>query len=202
MTEAPARCGWANGEPAYLAYHDREWGRPEGNETKLLEKLCLEGFQSGLSWATILRKREGFREAFAGFEAERMAGFGEAEVERLLGNPGIVRHRAKILAAIGNARALRAMHEKGESLAALAWSFEPPPEERPAAMTADWLRANPISPRSAALSKALKAKGFAFVGPTTCYAFMQSEGIVNDHLDTCFCRAGCEAEREAFIRPK
>ncbi|WP_152045316.1 DNA-3-methyladenine glycosylase I [Aureimonas psammosilenae] len=196
------RCGWHGSDPAYTAYHDNEWGRPDGDETRLVEKLCLEGFQSGLSWATILKKRENFREAFAGFEPERMAEFGESEVERLLGNPGIIRHRAKIMAAINNAKALRAMHEQGESLGALVWSFEPAGTERPSHVDGEWLRANPQTPASLALSKALKARGFAFVGPTTAYAFMQSKGIVNDHLSTCFCRAECERDRKAFQRPR
>lgn len=195
------RCGWHGADAAYVRYHDAEWGRPDADETRLFEKLCLEGFQSGLSWSTILGKRDAFREAFAGFEPERLAAFGDADIERLLGNRGIVRHRGKIASAIGNAKALRAMRERGESLAGLVWGFEPPDGERPATVDTAWLRANPTTPASHALSKALKVRGFSFVGPTTMYAFMQSKGLVNDHVEGCFCRAACERERLAFKRP-
>lgn len=196
------RCGWHGMDAAYTHYHDTEWGRPDADETRLFEKLCLEGFQAGLSWSTILRKREAFRGGFAGFEAERLAGFGTAEVERLLGDPGIVRHRGKIESAINNARRVLEMRERGERFAAFVWSFEPAAAERPAAVNAAWVRANPETPASKRLSKALKARGFTFVGPTTCHAFMQSKGLVNDHVEDCFCRAECERERAAFRRPR
>ncbi|KAB0675825.1 DNA-3-methyladenine glycosylase I [Aureimonas leprariae] len=201
VEDARTRCGWHGADAAYTCYHDEEWGRPDADETRLFEKLCLEGFQAGLSWSTILRKREAFRAGFAGFDPERLARFGEADVERLLADPGIVRHRGKIESAINNARCLLAMRERGESFAAFLWSFEPPPGERPDRIDAAWVRANPETPASKRLSKALKARGFTFVGPTTAHAFMQSKGLVNDHVDECFCRAECERDREAFVRP-
>jgi DNA-3-methyladenine glycosylase I len=196
------RCGWHGADAAYTRYHDDEWGRPDADEARLFEKLCLEGFQAGLSWSTILRKREAFRAGLAGFEAEQLARFGAADVERLLGDPGIVRHRGKIESAINNARRLLDMREAGEPFAAFVWSFEPPAAERPAAVDAAWVRANPETPASKRLSKALKARGFTFVGPTTCHAFMQSKGLVNDHVEGCFGREECERERAAFVRPR
>lgn len=194
-------CPWPGGDPEYLSYHDAEWGRPVADETRLYEKLCLEGFQAGLSWLTILRKRPAFRDGFAGFDVERVAAFTEADVERLAGDAGIVRHRAKIASAVNNARRVRAMREAGLSFAAFLWSFEPPPAERPSRIDAAFLRANPATPASTRLSRALKARGFTFVGPGTAYAFMQSMGFVNDHLEGCFRRAPCEAERARFVRP-
>jgi len=195
------RCSWAGEQEDYIRYHDREWGRPSGDDVHLFEKICLEGFQSGLSWLTILRKRENFRAAFAGFDFRRVAEFGEADVERLLGDAGIVRHRGKIESTINNARRAVDLVEEAGSLAAFLWSFEPGPEERPARYDWDTLRQIAKTPASTALSKALKKRGWSFVGPTTMYAFMQSEGIVNDHVETCPCRAECEAERAAFARP-
>jgi len=175
------RCGWAGPDPDYLRYHDDEWGRPVRDEVGLFEKLCLEGFQSGLSWLTILRKREGFRAAFAGFDPERVAAFGPADVDRLLADAGIVRNRAKIEATIGNARALLAMDG---TLADLVWAAAPPP--RPAPVTFADVPAS--TPESAALSKELKRRGFRFVGPTTLYALMQACGVVDDHLAGCWRR--------------
>ena len=197
-----ARCGWSGADPLYRRYHDEEWGRPVVSTRALYEKLCLEGFQAGLAWITILRKREAFREQFEGFDIERVAGFGNREVERMLGDPRIVRHRGKIEAAIGNARAVRALEQReGRSFAALLWSFEPDAAERPESVTLDWIRANTVTPASNAMSKALRKAGLRFVGPTTCHAFMESMGIVNDHLEGCACRAPCEAERERLTRP-
>ena len=204
LTDRPdgrPRCRWHGGDAAYLRYHDAEWGRPVADETRLYEKLCLEGFQAGLSWLTILRKRAAFRAGFAGFDVDRVAAFTGSDVERLANDAGIVRHRAKILSAVGNARRVRAMREEGQPFAAFLWSFEPPASERPTAVDAAYLRANPATPASRRLAKALRARGFTFVGPTTVHAFMQSMGFVNDHVDGCFCRALCEAERARFVRP-
>jgi DNA-3-methyladenine glycosylase I len=192
------RCGWCLSAPDYVAYHDDEWGRPVTDDVALYEKICLEGFQSGLSWLTILRKRDGFRRAFAGFDPEAVARFGERDVERLLGDAGIVRHRGKIEATIANAAAtLRAKEEHG-SLAELVWSFEPPRRGRRAPRTLGDLPS--VTPESKALSKALKRLGFRFVGPTTAYAAMESLGLVNDHLAGCHARRACEEDRRA-LRP-
>jgi DNA-3-methyladenine glycosylase I len=196
------RCAWHANLPDYLHYHDHEWGRPIADDRRLFEKICLEGFQSGLSWLTILRKRENFRRAFAGFDFEKVARFGEADIERLLGDAGIIRHRGKIVSAINNARRAVELAEEKGSLAAYFWSFEPDPEERPATVTYQTLRANPTSPASVRLSKDLKRRGWSFVGPTTVYAHMQAMGLVNDHIEGCVCRAEIEAERVAFRRPK
>ena len=177
----------------YIAYHDEEWGRPVTDERRLLEKLCLEGFQSGLSWLTILRKREAFREAFAGFDAERLARLGSREVERLLGDAAIVRHRGKIEAAIANGRATLALREAGTTLADLIWSFRPAPVPARASL-AD---TPATTPESEALSRELKRRGFRFVGPTTVYSTMQACGLVNDHVAGCFVRAEVEREQRA-----
>lgn len=181
-------------DPLYFAYHDEEWGRPVLDERRLLEKLCLEGFQSGLSWLTILRKREAFREAFADFDPDRLARFGSRDVERLLGNAGIVRHRGKIEAAIANARATVALRES-TPLTQLIWSYRPGPTSAPTTL-AD-MRA--LAPESAALSRELKRRGFRFVGPTTLYSLMQACGLVNDHLAGCFVRAEVEHEQHAAL---
>ena len=195
------RCFWHGNLPDYIHYHDYEWGRPVADDRRLYEKICLEGFQSGLSWLTILRKRENFREAFAGFDFERVAEFTEADVERLLGNAGIVRHRGKIVSTINNARRARELVDEAGSLAAWFWKFEPAPEERPAVMDLAHLRANPTTAVSTRISKELKKRGWSFVGPTTVYAFMQAMGMVNDHIEGCACRAGVEAARADFRRP-
>ena len=191
------RCPWGADPPEYRAYHDDEWGRPVADDVRIYEKLCLEGFQSGLSWLTILRKREGFRRAFAGFEPEKVAAFGEADVARLLDDAAIVRHRGKIEAAVANARATLAVQADGGSLAALLWSFEPARRGRAAPVRLEDLA--PQTPESAALAKALRAYGFRFVGPTTAHAAMQSLGVVNDHLQSCHVRAACESERRRLI---
>jgi len=191
VSPEPQRC-WATSDPLYLAYHDEEWGRPVRDEHLLLERLCLEGFQSGLSWLTILRKRERFRTVFAEFRPERLAGFGEADVQRLMGDAGIVRNRAKIEATIANARATGALHDAGETLGELLWSFAPAaPAPTPRALG----DMPATTPESTALARELRRRGFRFVGPTTAYALMQACGIVNDHLAGCFVRADVEAER-------
>jgi DNA-3-methyladenine glycosylase I len=191
------RCAWAASAPEYVAYHDEEWGRPVVDDTRLYEKLCLEGFQSGLSWLTILRKRENFRRAFARFDPERVARFTEGDVGRLLADAGIVRHRGKIEATIANARATLVAQDEYGSLAALLWSFEPNRRRAPRAF-ADL---SSTTPESKACSKALLGLGFRFVGPTTVYATMQSVGVVNDHLVGCGMRTACEAARKVTPRP-
>lgn len=198
-----ARCSWCEGNDELTRYHDAEWGMPVIDDQRLLEKLCLEGFQSGLSWLTVLRKRARFREVFADFDPRAMAAMGEADVQRLLGDAGIIRHRGKIEAALTNARALvRLWDEHGPSaLARLAWGFEPAPAARPARVTREVIVAMPQTAESKALSKELKRRGFAFVGPTTCYAFMQAMGLVNDHEDGCARRAVVERARAALARP-
>jgi len=195
------RCWWHGGQADYCAYHDDEWGRPLADDRRLFEKLCLEGFQAGLSWLTILRKRDNFRAAFAGFDFERLAGFGERDAERLAQDAGIVRHRGKIASTINNARRACELVEAEGSLAAYVWRFEPPPEARPPRLDRAALLRMPTTPESKALSKDLKKRDWSFVGPTTVYAFMQATGLVNDHLEGCFCRAEVEAERAAFLRP-
>ena len=191
MTE-PKRCWWA-ADPDYVVYHDEEWGRPVRDERGLYEKLCLEGFQSGLSWLTILRKRDNFRAAFADFDPERVARYGERDIKRLLGDAGIVRHRGKIEAAIANARGTLALREQGTPLQELVWSHRPAKHRTPRGPK----DLQPTTPESVALSKALKRAGFRFVGPTTVYAAMQSCGIVNDHLLSCFVRKDVQKEIDA-----
>jgi DNA-3-methyladenine glycosylase I len=186
------RCPWGDSAPDYVAYHDTEWGRPVTDDRGIYERLCLEAFQSGLSWLTILRKREGFRAAFADFEIDRVAEFGEPDIERLLADAGIVRNRAKIEAAIANARAASELAANGGSLAELAWSHRVDRSRAPRRL-ADL---EPTTPESKALAKELKRRGFRFVGPTTAYALMQAIGIVNDHLAECWVRDEVEAERE------
>ena len=186
------RCWWGASSEDYERYHDEEWGRPVRDDRGLYERMVLEGFQSGLSWLTILRKRENFRTAFAGFDIETVAAFGERDVARLLADAGIVRHRGKIEAAIANAVAARAMQADGESLAELIWSYAPS-GRRSAPRSPDDLPA--ITPESTALSKELKRRGFRFVGPTTAYATMQACGVVNDHLAGCWVRTEVEPAR-------
>jgi DNA-3-methyladenine glycosylase I len=195
------RCFWGDSTPEYRAYHDTEWGFPVAEDHRLFEKLCLEGFQSGLSWLTILRKREGFRRAFAGFDFGRVARFGEKDVERLLADASIVRHRGKIEATVNNAqRALELVDEEG-SLAAFVWRFEPEPSSRPKRLTWEALLKLGETPDSRALAKELKRCGWRFVGPTTVYAFMQAMGLVNDHLHGCDAREPVEHARAAFTSP-
>lgn len=194
-------CPWPGDDPEYQRYHDQEWGRPATDDIRLFEKICLEGFQSGLSWLTILRKRENFRKAFAGFDFTRVAQFGDDDVDRLLADAGIVRHRGKINSTINNAA--RAIEMKAEfgSLAAYFWQFEPKPKDRPKYVTWDVLMTMPKTDASTALSKDLKKRGWSFVGPTTAYAFMQAMGMVNDHIETCNCRAEIETLRQNLVRP-
>lgn len=195
------RCWWAGSEPIYTAYHDEEWGRPVTTDHRLFEKICLEGFQAGLSWLTILRKREAFRRAFAGFDFDVVAGFTAADVERLMSDACIVRHRGKIVSVINNARRAQELVAEAGSLAAYFWRFEPSPASRPARIDHASLLTMATTPESKALSKDLKRRGWTFVGPTTVYAFMQAMGLVNDHLDGCWCRQHAEREREALARP-
>ena len=179
------RCVWCRGSEDYVAYHDTEWGVPVRDDRKLFEKICLEGFQSGLSWLTILRKRENFRRAFADFDIERVARFNGHDVRRLLNDPGIVRHRGKIESTIHNAQRCAAVVEEFGSLAGYVWRFEPAPKSRPTKLTWAVLKTMATTPESAALSKDLQKRGWTFVGPTTLYAFMQAMGLVNDHLHGC-----------------
>ncbi len=191
------RCGWAGSDALYQHYHDREWGRPVVDDSRLFEKLCLEGFQSGLSWLTILKKRENFRAAFHGFDIDSVAAMGEADIERLLEDAGIIRHRGKIASTINNARKAQAIREEFGSIAAYVWRFEPPRERGP--VTAGDIPSE--TEMSKRLSKDLKKRGFTFVGPTTVYAFMQAMGLVNDHTDACFARPESEAERSKASIP-
>ncbi|HWS78699.1 MAG TPA: DNA-3-methyladenine glycosylase I [Thermomonas sp.] len=196
--DAPKRCFWTDGSDLYNAYHDHEWGRPVGDDIRLFEKISLEGFQAGLSWITILKKRENFRAAFDGFDFDKVARYGDDDVQRLLADAGIVRHRGKIEAAIHNAgRAIELQREFG-SLARYFWQFEVDVGERPNKLTADVLRTFTTAPEAIALSKDLKQRGWKFVGPTTMYAFMQAMGLVNDHQHDCFVRPQATEARTAF----
>jgi DNA-3-methyladenine glycosylase I len=194
------RCFWSLSAPDYVRYHDEEWGFPVTDDRLLFEKLCLEGFQSGLSWLTILRKRESFREAFDGFDFHKVARYSAARVTRLLGNAGIVRHRGKIEATINNARRACELEKEAGSLSEWLWSFEPARRDRPARVTHEALMAMTTTPASIALSKELKRRGWAFVGPTTVYAFMQAMGLVNDHIEGCCVRAPVEKARRLRTR--
>lgn len=195
------RCAWHGNLDDYRRYHDEEWGRPVTDDHRLFEKICLEGFQSGLSWLTILRKREGFRAAFAGFDFDRVAAFGEDDIARCVADAGIVRHRGKIVSTINNARRAQEMREEFGTLARYFWSFEPGSDERPARVDWDTIVANPTTPTSVRLSKDLKKRGWTFVGPTTVYAFMQAMGLVNDHVEGCCCREEVEGRRNMLKRP-
>jgi len=197
-----ARCWWCAGLPEYVAYHDREWGFPVVDDRRLFEKICLEGFQSGLSWLTILKKRENFRAAFDDFDFERVARYKAPRVKRLLGDAGIVRHRGKIESTVNNAqRALELVSEFG-SLAEYFWRFEPAPAERPRRLTYAVLGKLGKTPRSIELSRDLKRRGWTFVGPTTVYAFMQAMGLVNDHLEGCSSRQRVEQARMGHARAR
>ncbi|MCC6318385.1 MAG: DNA-3-methyladenine glycosylase I [Gemmatimonadaceae bacterium] len=197
-----SRCGWCGSDPLYVHYHDTEWGRPVSDDRRLFEKLCLEGFQAGLAWITILRKREHFRAAFDGFDFEKVARYTARHVTTLLGNVGIVRHRGKIESTINNAqRACDLIDERG-SIGSLVWSYEPPDASRPRRLTPAVLSTLATTPESTALSRDLKKRGWTFVGPTTMYAAMQAMGVVNDHVETCHARAIVEKERSAFPRPR
>jgi DNA-3-methyladenine glycosylase I len=196
------RCWWASQAPDYAAYHDLEWGRPVIDDHRLFEKLCLEGFQSGLSWLTILRKRDNFRAAFCEFDFARVAGFGKRDVARLMRDAGIVRHRGKIESVVNNARRALELGEEFGSLARFFWQYEPDPGSRPRRMTRRALLTLTSSAQSTAMSRDLKRRGFSFVGPTTAYAFMQAMGLVNDHLDGCHVRPLVEAARRRVRRPR
>ena len=195
------RCFWSDGSPLYDAYHDREWGWPVVDDIRLFEKISLEGFQAGLSWITILRKRERFRAVFDGFDFHKVAAYAERDVQRLLADAGIVRHRGKIEAVVHNAaRAIELQREFG-SLSRYFWQYEVDTRVRPNKLTAEVLRGYATAPESVALSKDLKRRGWKFVGPTTMYAFMQAMGLVNDHQHDCFARSEVETLRKAFARP-
>lgn len=199
--EGRLSCKWHGALPDYKHYHDTEWGNPVSDDIRLFEKLCLEGFQSGLSWLTVLRKRENFRAAFAGFDFEKVALFDEADIERCVADAGIIRHRGKIVSTINNARRAIELRAEFGSLAKYFWSFEPHASDRPKSF--DWatLVANPTSATSIKISKDLKKRGWSFVGPTTIYAFMQAMGLVNDHVEGCYCRPLIEEKRANFKRP-
>ncbi|MEE2997814.1 MAG: DNA-3-methyladenine glycosylase I [Pseudomonadota bacterium] len=195
------RCFWPGDDPAYLAYHDKEWGIPVADDHKLYEKICLEGFQSGLSWLTILRKRENFRAAFANFDFEKIAKFSNRDIERLLKDDGIVRHLGKIKSTVNNAkRAIEIVEEFG-TLGAFFWHYEPNEKARPRTLDFKTMRALGKTPESEALSKELKRRGWSFIGPTTAYAFMQAMGMVNDHIEGCEFREAVEHARKNFKRP-
>ena len=193
--DGKTRCRWSASAPDFIRYHDSEWGFPVADDRRLFEKLSLEGFQSGLSWRTILDKRENFREAFHDFDFERVARFGARDVERLLKNAGIIRHRGKIEAVINNAKRARELVDREGSLAAFLWRYEPDPK------TPDTPQTATTSAESIALSKDLKKQGWAFVGPTTMFAFMQSMGLINDHAEDCVIRAKVDSARKKFKRP-
>ncbi|HSN15868.1 MAG TPA: DNA-3-methyladenine glycosylase I [Anaeromyxobacteraceae bacterium] len=195
------RCFWGLSAPEYVRYHDEEWGFPTADDRRLFEKVCLEGFQSGLSWLTILRKRDAFRRAFAGFDFARVARFGPREVRRLLADASLVRPRGKIESAIHNARRACDLVDEVGSLAAYFWRFEPEDSARPGRLTWATLRRTATTPASVALSKDLRRRGWTFVGPTTAYAFMQATGLVNDHLHGCAVRDRVERARRSLRRP-
>lgn len=193
--DGKSRCRWCGAAPEFLGYHDTEWGFPVGDDHRLFEKLSLEGFQSGLSWRTILAKRENFRKAFDGFDFDRIARFTERDVDRLLQDQGIVRHRGKIEAVVNNARRARELVEREGSLAAFVWRYEPDARQLAKPQTAS------TSAESIALSKDLRKRGWKFIGPTTVYAFMQAMGLIDDHVEDCVIRASVERARENFRRP-
>ncbi|MFM7537834.1 MAG: DNA-3-methyladenine glycosylase I [Acidimicrobiales bacterium] len=195
-TAAPARCSWCGDDAVYVAYHDTEWGRPLVDDRALFEKLCLEGFQAGLSWLTILRKRPGFRRAFGDFDPIAVARFAERDIERLLADPGIVRHRGKIDATINNARRLLELLEREGSFASFIWRFEP------RSAPSDPSTIPTTCPEATGLARELKRRGWKFVGPTTVYSLFQSAGLVNDHAAPCFARAEVAADRAALVRPR
>ena len=200
MTTEPKRCSWCGEHEDYIAYHDNEWGRVTKDTRRLFEKICLEGFQAGLSWLTILRKRENFRKAFHNFEPSKVAQLSSADVDELMKDAGIIRHRGKIQSVVNNAQQLPALEEEFGSLGAFIWQFEPDKPQPPKAITH---QAANISQTDASreLSKALKKRGWSFVGPTTMYALLQSCGVVNDHVDVCAWHTIVEQERAAFARP-
>jgi DNA-3-methyladenine glycosylase I len=195
------RCAWCAATPVYQNYHDHEWGFPVTDDRRLFEKLCLEGFQAGLSWLTILNKRENFRLGFANFEAEQVARFDDADIARLVADAGIVRHRGKIASTINNAKRVIELRAEFGSLAAYAWQFEPASSLRPGSITLAELKTMTTSAASIAMSKDLKKRGWSFVGPTTVYAFMQAMGLVNDHIEGCGARKQALAARKTLTVP-
>lgn len=195
------RCWWCGQDPFYMDYHDREWGQPVDDDIRLFEKICLEGFQSGLSWITILRKRENFRKAFDGFDYKKVARYTDAKIEKLVQDAGIIRHRGKIVSTINNAKRAIELEKEYGSLAAYFWSWEPDAKTRPKTYDLATMKAMGKTDASTALSKDLKKRGWSFVGPTTVYAFMQAMGMVNDHLEGCHLRAPLEKTRQKFKRP-
>lgn len=195
------RCAWCQATPLYRHYHDTEWGFPVADERRLFEKICLEGFQAGLSWLTILNKREAFRNAFAHFDAEQLRDFGPSDVQRLMGDAGIVRHAGKIASTLNNARRVLELRREFGSLGAYVWRLEPDAASRPERVTLEAVKATTTSPASIALSKDLKKRGWTFVGPTTLHAFMQAMGLVNDHLEGCASRQAALAARAGFTPP-
>ena len=201
-TVEPARCFWVDGSDIYRTYHDHEWGFPVTDDVRLFEKICLEGFQAGLSWITILKKRENFRSAFAGFDFHKVAKFDEKDVERLLQDAGIIRHRGKIEATINNAQRAIEMEREFGSLRAYFWQYENDVSARPRVQDEDYMRMLTTSAEATAMSKDLKKRGWKFVGPTTMYAFMQAMGLVNDHLEGCHARAPALAARERLVLPR
>ncbi|MFA5592739.1 MAG: DNA-3-methyladenine glycosylase I [Micavibrio sp.] len=196
---ATHRCWWCGEDPLYTAYHDNEWGQPVIDDIRLFEKICLEGFQSGLSWITILRKRENFRKAFDFFDPAKVGAYTDRDIERLLQDAGIVRHRGKIVSTINNASRALEMQKEFGSLAAYFWGWVPDETERPEIFSRTILSAMATTPTSTALSKDLKKRGWSFVGPTTIYAFMQAMGMVNDHVEECHVRKGLEQKRASFM---
>lgn len=195
------RCVWCRATPHYQHYHDQEWGFPVAEDRRLFEKICLEGFQAGLSWLTILNKREAFRQAFAGFDMDQVARFDDADTKRLVLDAGIVRHRGKIASTINNAQRAQELRREFGSLAAYFWRFEPQAATRPERITHQSLSGMTTSPESIALSKDLRKRGWSFVGPTTMYAFMQAMGLVNDHIEGCTARQRALDARAAFQSP-
>ncbi len=194
------RCWWCQGDDLYMSYHDQEWGRPVSDERRLFEKICLEAFQAGLSWITVLRKRENFREAFSNFKYEEVARFNQQDVESLLQNTGIIRNRQKIEAVIHNAQQVDTLLQEFGSLGNYFWQFQPAPAERPTELNYSAIRELAITPTSKRLSKDLKKRGFKFVGPTTMYAFMQAMGLVNDHLEGCWIKKEADQQRAIFLQ--
>ncbi len=199
--DGKARCWWHGNDPEYLRYHDEEWGQPVTDDIRLFEKICLEGFQAGLSWLTILRKRDNFRSAFAGFDFHKVSKFTQKDVNRLVKDAGIIRHRGKIESTINNAQQAIDLQKECGSLASYFWSWEPTAKDRPKRFDYKTLSAIAHTDISKALSKDLKRRGWTFVGPTTVYAFMQAMGMVNDHLQGCVCREQVERARAALQRP-
>lgn len=199
LDDGKCRCWWCGNDPLYMAYHDNEWGRPVTDDIRLFEKICLEGFQSGLSWITILRKRENFRNAFDRFDFKKVARYTPEDVERLLRDAGIVRHKGKIESTINNAARALDMKKEFGSLSSYFWSWEPALVERPKTLSRQELQAMAKTATSVALSKDLKKRGWSFVGPITVYAFMQAMGLVNDHLQECHCRGEIEKIKKPFI---